>query len=47
MRKHSSAFYHRIMLISVLVFGATLLLLNAWMVSNSEAELLLTPWLVR
>lgn len=45
MRKHSSGYYHRLLLWTALLAGATLLLLNVWMVTSSESDLLLTPWL--
>jgi len=40
MRRHSPAFIHRVMLWSVLIFAATLLMLNAWLVINSDATYL-------
>ena len=40
MRKHSPAFFHRVLLWSVLIFGASLLMLNAWLVINSDASYL-------
>lgn len=40
MKRHSPAFFHRILLWSVLIFGATLLMLNAWLVINSDTNYL-------
>jgi len=45
MKKPPSAYYHRILLFSTLLAGATLLVFNAWMVSSNDADLLLVPWL--
>ena len=44
MKKHPSAYYHRILLLSTLLAGATLLLLNAWIISSNGAGLALAPW---
>jgi hypothetical protein len=44
MKKHSSSYYHRILLMGALLAGASLLVLNAWMVSSSDADLVLPPW---
>ena len=45
MLKHSSGFYHRMILWAALLTAATLLLLNAWMITSTESDLLLVPWL--
>ena len=39
MKKHSSSFFHRLLLWGVLFFGASLLVLNALMIMNSETGL--------
>lgn len=44
MKKLPSAYYHRILLLSTLLAGATLLIFNAWMVSSHDTDLLLAPW---
>ena len=38
-KKYSPSFYHRLLLWGVLLFGATLLLLNALMIMNTESGL--------
>lgn len=40
MKRHSPAFFHRVLLWSVLIFGASLLLLNAWLVTNYDSHYL-------
>lgn len=45
MRKHSSGYYHRMFMWAALLTGATLLLLNVWMITSSDSDLLLIPWL--
>lgn len=47
MKKHSSAYYHRILLLSTLLAGASLLVFNAWMISSNDADLMLTAWWTR
>jgi hypothetical protein len=42
MKKDSSIFLHRLLLWGVLLFGATLLLVNAWFIMNTESGLLFT-----
>lgn len=45
MRKHSNSFYHRLFLLGVLFTGATLLLVNVWMITSNESDLLMMTWL--
>jgi len=44
MKKHSPAFYHRVLLVSTLLAGATLLVFNAWVISSNDADLVFAPW---
>ncbi len=38
-KKYSPSYFHRLLLWGVLLFGATLLLLNALMIMNAESGL--------
>jgi hypothetical protein len=44
MKKHPTAHYHRILLLGTLLAGASLLVLNAWMISSNDADLVLAAW---
>lgn len=44
MKKHSPSYYHRILLLGTLLAGATLLVLNAWMISSNDTDLMLSTW---
>jgi len=44
MKKQPSAYYHRILLLSTLLAGATLLIFNAWMIISNDADLVFAPW---